>query len=1489
MPITVALDYKFKNVRLNNNQQQIEEIKPVEEVKSKEAEESTVVEEKQHTFTFEDGFTIKTPFRLNQQQQEALLRLEQFAKNPNGFNGNITLMGYAGTGKTTIIGLFDKYLQHIGIRPKYSSPTHRANLVTLMNNPYADVRTMHSLLGLKPEVDLSQGGYDLRKQRTSLAADAKLEFGDFLIIDESSMITDELFDLLMEFKKEAGISVIFMGDPAQLPPVQDRETNLSKVFTQQDVEKLELTKVERTGDNPILKECTNLRNGLDLTYQTEIINGQGVVYTPDNQPFYDYLTRVIQTNVFDTDPLAFRVLCATNDKVQSINAYVHRLRYGNASKMIEKGEILMGYGNVQIGYDKWAKKPIYAIQNSYDYKVTSVQDDSPISIKTSFGEIKDVLVQKVVISPVIHIEGPTSVELSILSTRNSVEKIKELTQIVREYKKHIDALWQDYKRSSTPKERRLYLNTINNLQHELQGLNTKTLPMQDFQSEDGAVIMKKQIDYGYAHTIHKSQGCTYNEIVVFADGISTFKNPTTQQQLKYVAMSRAKQKVTVVTNNLQQNAEDAELLNSPQESTDQQNAELKEATKVHNETLEVLGGKNDNVAKSELADAVAVAKKGISFEQALSTVNPIFTPSEIAQIKKAYGNKLFVKSVSRFTDPVFYADKVIEFLKENAKKSFDDPTRVNAMEIWTKHDGEPLQRILTACRTYKVAPMVSFSITGMGDTALEKGVLKYTDLLPLIKQLIDNGDLDPRTTTVRIDPILAGFTNMDTVRDIVARCKELGLKKFVTSLVQSYGYTEGTAKDRHVVSGINSALAKEGKTYDWEKYYGTITEEDFEASRKFNMENKNLSWRELIQEKDKIGLRDVSTKSSVGKIHFIPKQEYIDEIGAVLKDINKDPEIEIETCSFHIDGLKSSACLDPLIIERITGVDIMSENKTYDVDTSRPQCMCYGVHGDLFSMRYPCYSSCAYCYAGQQETNPFRYYNEDGELQNRPLTRVAKPINVYSADQNGYQSLSNFAARHFTMNTKSGGTIAFTSVEQAFQYLKAKYAKDEVSANKIISTNNPTEIKRLGSEVKGLDVASWDRIKYNYMKQLMRESFLQNKEAAELLLSTGKSPLTHKNLNGVEQYKGDFSRALMEVREDIKSDITQHKELLGKQNQKGFIVTPIKAADKKATAKASVSNKFIGFADGIVGSSTAEYAKQAAAQGIPVNYGEYNSNDVVFVSIPGKRGDAKVRLDQQNKTIEEAIKAAARGATLITDNKSYVENSDYNEGEKRLNAVLGEVFTYSEITVDGQVLGVWKNKKTSKDNRVYEPTSSYRKTYSGTVTELKPNQIFVFGSNTQGRHGARAAKTARSQFGAVYGQAEGLQGQSYAIITKDLTKDDKKNPSRTKEQIVEQIDKLYEFANQNPDKEFLVAYSADGKNLNHYSNEEMASMFAEISIPRNIVFEERFNKLVKQAEINKTLEILTAPTSKQTSGQLSLFTDEQMADINDNKHKNNCK
>lgn len=155
-----------------------------------------------------------------------------------------------------------------------------------------------------------------------------------------------------------------------------------------------------------------------------------------------------------------------------------------------------------------------------------------------------------------------------------------------------------------------------------------------------------------------------------------------------------------------------------------------------------------------------------------------------------------------------------------------------------------------------------------------------------------------------------------------------------------------------------------------------------------------------------------------------------------------------------------------------------------------------------------------------------------------------------------------------------------------------------------------------------------------------------------------------------------------------------------------------------------------------------------------------------------------------------------------------------------------------------------------------------RKTYKDFITQLKDNQIFVFGSNTQGRHGKGAALLARNKFGAIYGQAEGPQGQSYAIITKDLTKS--VHPSRTKEQIIQQIHGLYEYARNNPDKEFLVAYSGTGTNLNAYSNKEMAGMFSSEVIPNNIIFEDKFNSLLdEQNWVDSKIEEFTQLLRKE--------------------------
>ena len=132
------------------------------------------------------------------------------------------------------------------------------------------------------------------------------------------------------------------------------------------------------------------------------------------------------------------------------------------------------------------------------------------------------------------------------------------------------------------------------------------------------------------------------------------------------------------------------------------------------------------------------------------------------------------------------------------------------------------------------------------------------------------------------------------------------------------------------------------------------------------------------------------------------------------------------------------------------------------------------------------------------------------------------------------------------------------------------------------------------------------------------------------------------------------------------------------------------------------------------------------------------------------------------------------------------------------------------------------------------------KTYSNQITSLKPNEIFVFGSNTEGRHGLGAAKWAM-KFGAKNGKAFGLQGQTYAIITKNLKS--KSHPSVSKGIIISQIIGLYKYAEKHPELDFLVAYSTE-PNLNGYTPEQMADMFKCGSIPNNIVFEHKFSKLL---------------------------------------------
>lgn len=140
-----------------------------------------------------------------------------------------------------------------------------------------------------------------------------------------------------------------------------------------------------------------------------------------------------------------------------------------------------------------------------------------------------------------------------------------------------------------------------------------------------------------------------------------------------------------------------------------------------------------------------------------------------------------------------------------------------------------------------------------------------------------------------------------------------------------------------------------------------------------------------------------------------------------------------------------------------------------------------------------------------------------------------------------------------------------------------------------------------------------------------------------------------------------------------------------------------------------------------------------------------------------------------------------------------------------------------------------------------------RKTHDGTLI-LKPNQALIITTNTQGRHGKGNALVGM-KYGAIYGQAKGPMGRTYGIITKDLTK--RKHPSIAREFIIQQIGECYEWAKRYWNVEFLVPYAgvAYKKNLNGYTNAEMAEMFSHFEIPENVLFEKEFDKLINYEKI----------------------------------------
>lgn len=114
------------------------------------------------------------------------------------------------------------------------------------------------------------------------------------------------------------------------------------------------------------------------------------------------------------------------------------------------------------------------------------------------------------------------------------------------------------------------------------------------------------------------------------------------------------------------------------------------------------------------------------------------------------------------------------------------------------------------------------------------------------------------------------------------------------------------------------------------------------------------------------------------------------------------------------------------------------------------------------------------------------------------------------------------------------------------------------------------------------------------------------------------------------------------------------------------------------------------------------------------------------------------------------------------------------------------------------------------------------------IIELKPGEIFVFGSNLEGMHGGGAALLAWRKWGAVWGQGNGLQGQTYGIPTMH----------GGPEAIRPYVDEFISFARLHPELTFLVTEIGCG--IAGFTPEEIAPLFKEAAEVENIYLPQRF-------------------------------------------------
>ena len=404
-------------------------------------------------------------------QQEALTLLSEWEKldvyaNPD--DSIFTLSGAAGTGKTTvvqeIINMFKNKYKII-----VSAPTHKAKeVIGEITNLRAE--TIHSLLGLRPNIDLET--FDPNNPTYQQLVEERISSADIHIIDECSMINKELFKMLIKkailYKKR----IIFIGDIHQLPAVNEKlsltfmikhKYELTEIVRQKNGNPNQLLLIDARSDvekmSNLVEELTKTEQ--DNTSNDDIGNRQGYIITNSQENFYNFLIELYSDSEAKTNMNFIKTLVYTNIAAKKVNKFI-KDKINPSKEVLSVGDILLGYKTVM--------NPIndkIIVQNSKDYRIYSLEIiEKKVQLKTyKFFRVNVDFINKTYID-ILHPES---------------------------YNAFKDVLLH------------LYINAkTNRAWRPFYRFREQFIILENFYNPDNSILTTKDIDFGYAMTIHKS-------------------------------------------------------------------------------------------------------------------------------------------------------------------------------------------------------------------------------------------------------------------------------------------------------------------------------------------------------------------------------------------------------------------------------------------------------------------------------------------------------------------------------------------------------------------------------------------------------------------------------------------------------------------------------------------------------------------------------------------------------------------------------------------------------------------------------------------------------------------------------------------------------------------------------------------------------------------------------------------------------------------------